>query len=183
MAIVFCALAHALIAAEPFEQKTASQTYFETLGALPLPAGDPEGFPREWKFESGVFTINQHPRSSLLDPSNSTLSPFVPEIEIAANFQQFCAGHLRRQLDALRSGAVDVQLQLRSARRGQRGHHGSQPVRYALERLLVTGSFRSGYSGNGSRSSSNCTPKLFSAIDTMLYSPTVNTRSIICCVL
>ena len=28
---------------------------------------------------------------------------------------------------------------------------------------------------------SSCTPKLFNAIDTKLYCPTVNTKSIICC--
>ncbi len=51
--LAVCALANAVVAAVPFEQKTASQTYFETLGALPVPPDDPEGFPREWKFESG----------------------------------------------------------------------------------------------------------------------------------
>ncbi|MEX0675666.1 MAG: porin [Pirellulales bacterium] len=38
--------------------------------------------------ENNVVIINQHPRAQLLDPSDSTLSPFVPEIEIPADFQQ-----------------------------------------------------------------------------------------------
>ncbi len=51
--LLIAALACALVANEPFQQKTASQIYFETLGALPVPAEDPPGFPREWKCESG----------------------------------------------------------------------------------------------------------------------------------
>jgi phosphate-selective porin OprO/OprP len=38
--------------------------------------------------EGGMAIFNQHPRSTLLDPSDSTLSPFVPEIEIPADFVQ-----------------------------------------------------------------------------------------------
>ena len=38
--------------------------------------------------EDGLVTINRHPRPVLLDPSDSTLSPFVPEIQIPADFQQ-----------------------------------------------------------------------------------------------
>ncbi len=38
--------------------------------------------------ENGIVTVNQHPRSALLDPSDSTLSPFVPTVEIAADVQQ-----------------------------------------------------------------------------------------------
>jgi phosphate-selective porin OprO and OprP len=38
--------------------------------------------------EDGVAIFNQHPRATLLDPSDSTLSPFVPEIEIPSHFVQ-----------------------------------------------------------------------------------------------
>ena len=38
--------------------------------------------------ENGIVTVNQHPRAELLDPSDSTLSPFVPEIDVPADFQQ-----------------------------------------------------------------------------------------------
>lgn len=38
--------------------------------------------------ENDLAIINQHPRAQLLDPSDSTLSPFVPTIEIPADFQQ-----------------------------------------------------------------------------------------------
>ena len=38
--------------------------------------------------EDGIATFNQHPRASLLDPSDSTLSPFVPEIQIPSHFVQ-----------------------------------------------------------------------------------------------
>jgi phosphate-selective porin OprO/OprP len=39
--------------------------------------------------EDGMIIINQHPRpGGLLDPSDSTISPFVPEIDIPADFQQ-----------------------------------------------------------------------------------------------
>ncbi len=38
--------------------------------------------------EDRLVIINAHPRAVLLDPSDSTLSPFVPEIEIRADFQQ-----------------------------------------------------------------------------------------------
>jgi phosphate-selective porin OprO/OprP len=38
--------------------------------------------------EDGVVTINQHPASFLLDPTDSTISPFVPEYDIPARFQQ-----------------------------------------------------------------------------------------------
>jgi len=38
--------------------------------------------------ESGVITINQQPRSPLLEFGDSSTSPFVPVIRIPANFQQ-----------------------------------------------------------------------------------------------
>ncbi len=38
--------------------------------------------------EDGVATFNQHPQSAVLDPSDSTLSPFVPEIKIPSHFVQ-----------------------------------------------------------------------------------------------
>jgi phosphate-selective porin OprO/OprP len=50
---------------------------------LHLGAAISERFP-----EDQLAIINQHPRADLLDPSDSTLSPFVPEIEIRADFQQ-----------------------------------------------------------------------------------------------
>jgi phosphate-selective porin OprO/OprP len=38
--------------------------------------------------EDGVATFDQHPRATLLDPSDSTLSPFVPELLIPSHFVQ-----------------------------------------------------------------------------------------------
>lgn len=38
--------------------------------------------------EDGVAVFDQHPRATLLDPSDSTLSPFVPELEIPSHFVQ-----------------------------------------------------------------------------------------------
>jgi phosphate-selective porin OprO/OprP len=38
--------------------------------------------------ENGIVTVNQTPRRQLLDVADSTLSPFVDEINVPANFQQ-----------------------------------------------------------------------------------------------
>lgn len=38
--------------------------------------------------EDGVAIFDQHPRATLLDPSDSTLSPFVPKLEIPSHFVQ-----------------------------------------------------------------------------------------------
>jgi phosphate-selective porin OprO/OprP len=64
------------------------------LTAAPILVGDGEkllhvGVAASERFpENNLVVIDQHPRSVLLDPSDSTLSPFVPEIEIPADFQQ-----------------------------------------------------------------------------------------------